>query len=149
MTESEIVPEDVIQHLHMIQAVIGRLSNASFRTKQLALIVSPALLALIAQIDWVTSPALSSARWFAVAIPFAVTAAFLLFDARFVYLEHCYRAKYDVVRGLETTDFDMSYDDIPGSRFNLKFCRSHYWEYGGIYLLLSFGTKVLIHPFGG
>lgn len=149
MTQRVPVPDDVIQHLHMIQAVIGRLSNASFRTTQMALVVAAALLALLAQIDWVTAPGFGPARLFAVMLPFLVTAGFLCLDARFVYLEFCYREKYDQVRRKSHTDFDMSYDNLPGHWLKCKFCTSHVWEYGGICLLLLLGGAALNQPFGG
>ncbi len=99
--------EKMIKHLEMIQSVVARLSQHSFRLKTLALIQVAAILL-----------AFSSAED-RVLLTLAPIAALFLWalDARFLSEERAYRRHYDNVRKLadEQVDFAMDVSKVRGS----------------------------------
>ena len=103
--------EKVVKHLEMIQAVINRLGNNSFRVKggSLAILITVALLAARGPID---QPDVLS---LIVLIP--IILGFWTLDGYFLWKERLFQQIYEEVRQQTDTDFNM---DVSKHKINPK-----------------------------
>ncbi len=94
-----------LKHLELIQGVVNRLADNSFRIKRWAVLLVSALLVL----------SLQESR---LAAHLAILPILLFWglDSYFLWQERLFRALYDHVRGLDETDIDFSMATGPFKR---------------------------------
>jgi len=100
---------DVVLHLQMIQRVIERMAENSVRAKQWALITMVAFLTVFGALDLnapVENPDAAASLFLA---PLMIWLGFYLIDTYYIYLERSYRAKFDSIRELKNTNFEMDF----------------------------------------
>lgn len=100
---------DIVLHLQMIQRVIERMGDNAFKSKQWALLTMVAILTVFGTLDPTTplkDPAAATRLFLS---PLSIWFGFFLIDSYFIYLERRYRAKFDAVRKVEETDFNMGF----------------------------------------
>ena len=100
---------DVIIHLQMIQGVIARMGDNAFRAKQWTLITMAALFAVFGTLDPTTPLEDPKGATGLFLSPLVIWFGFYLIASYFIYLERRYRDKFDDVRAMDETEFDMSF----------------------------------------
>ena len=111
MTRTDRDHADVVLHLQMIQRVIERMADNAFKAKQWALITMAAVFAVFGTLDPTIPLENPKADTRLFLSPLMIWLGFYLIDSYFVYLERRYRARFDAVRELEATDFNMGFND--------------------------------------
>lgn len=89
---------EVVEHLRMIQGIIGRLNSNSFAVKRFGLIVFVGFLAILTSKIWLGAPAFS--------LLFFVLALWFL-DGFYLWREKAFRRLYDSIRCRRETNFSM------------------------------------------
>ena len=133
---------DVIKHMEMIQNVISRLADNSFKVKQWSLISLVAIFTIFGTLDPDTPIGNPEAALKLFSVPRWIILGFFLLDTYFVYLERCYRKKFDNVRQQEETDFDMSLIPLWREGIMAFYSRSNFIFYILILLIYSFGFSM-------
>lgn len=93
---------DKIKYLEMIEAIISRLSSHSFSIKNWFVISLGGLL-----LYGLNNPGSKG-----LVVAFVVTTAFYLIDAYYLFLERCFRKKYNQALADECDLFDLNIKDI-------------------------------------
>lgn len=95
--------EKKLKHLEMLQAVISRMANNSFRLKGWNVVLVSAIFVL----------ASSESKSQIVCLAYLPTAVFWLLDGYFLRQERLFRKLYDKVRALGDDDIDFSMNTMP------------------------------------
>ena len=95
--------EKKLKHLEMLQAVISRMANNSFRLKGWNVVLVSAIFVL----------ASSESKSQIVCLAYLPTAVFWLLDGYFLRQERLFRKLYDKVRVMGEDDIDFSMNTMP------------------------------------
>ena len=135
---------DVIKHMEMIQNVISRLADNSFKVKQWSLISLAAIFTIFETLDPDTPKDNPEAAAELFSVPWWIILGFFLLNTYSTYLERCYRKKFDDVRQQEETDFDMSLIPLLREGIMAFFSWSNCIFYLLIFFIYFFGLVMFV-----
>ncbi len=132
--------EAKLKHLEFIQGIVNRLATDSFRLKGWAVVLTSALVVLLARTRRVEIA-------YVAVVP---VVAFWGLDGYFLWQERLFRALYDHVRRLRESDIDFSMDIRPfrtnraRTWLGATFSRTLIGFYG-VLVAFALGVAVLMH----
>ena len=132
--------EAKLKHLEFIQGIVNRLANDSFRLKGWAVVLTSALVVLLARTRHVEIA-------YVAVVP---VLAFWGLDGYFLWQERLFRALYDHVRRLSESDIDFSMDIRPFGKnractwLGATFSRTLIVFYG-VLVAFALGVAVLMY----